>query len=243
MARILGWLACVGAVALLVVAMVTGTGASAAGRPGGDRRGRAAVGGAGRTAAGYFTLAAGGTAVELNGVASPPARIELHGMSMAGDVMRMNTLPSVRVAAGHAVRFAPGGAHLMIFDLPATVKPGATVPLTFALADGTRLRVAAAVVAAGRTQRRRCRRCRCPQSRRRMPRIRHSRPLTAGERALAAAVFGTALDPDRSRCGAAMVPVSAAARRHRPRWPRLVPPRRGRRRDDFAAAGSRRRRC
>ena len=149
MNRILGWLACVGAVALLVVAMATGTSASAAAAP--------RITGAtvrlspvpGRPAAGYFTLTAGSTAVELTAVASPRARVELHGMSMAGDVMRMNRLPSVRVPARGRIAFAPGGNHLMLFALPATVAPGTTLPLTFAFADGTSLRVAAAVVAAG----------------------------------------------------------------------------------------------
>ena len=148
--RLLGWLACVGALVLLVIAMVTGTTAEAAGHA-------PRVTGAtvrlspvpGRPAAGYFTLTAGVAPVELTGVASPPARVALHGVSMAGGVMRMNALPSVRVAAGGVVRFAPGGAHLMLFAVPAYVHAGSTLPLTFAFADGSRIRVEAAVVAAG----------------------------------------------------------------------------------------------
>ena len=149
MTRILGWLACVGAVGLLIVAMATGTSATAAvgARVTGVTVRLSPV--PGRPAAGYFTLAAGSTAVEMTGVTTPPARIELHAMSMAGDVMRMNRLPSVRVAAGRSVRFAPGGAHLMVFDLPAAVTPGTSLPLTFAFADGSSLRVVAMVVAAG----------------------------------------------------------------------------------------------
>lgn len=149
MTRILGWLACLGAVALLVVAMVTGTTAEAAApaRVTGATVRLSAV--PGRPAAGYFTLTAGAAPVELTGVASPPARVELHGMSMAGDVMRMDRLPSVRVAAGRSVAFAAGGRHLMLFDLPARVRPGTTLPLTFTFADGARLTVRAVVRAAG----------------------------------------------------------------------------------------------
>ena len=148
-ARVVGWLACVGAVALLVVAMVTGTTAEAGGpaRVTGATVRLSAV--PGRPAAGYFTLTAGATPVELTGVASPPARVELHAMSMAGDVMRMDKLPSVRVGAGGTVRFAPGGSHLMLFGVPASVRAGGTLPLTFAFSDGTTIRVAATVVAAG----------------------------------------------------------------------------------------------
>lgn len=150
MARILGWLACAGAVILLVVAMVTGTSPAAA-AGGAPRVSAAAVRLAvvpGRPAAGYFTLTAGAAPAELTGVTSPLARIELHGTSMAGDVMRMDRLPAVRVAAGATVRFTPGGSHLMLFDLPTSVRPGATLPLTFVFADGARVRVDAAVTAA-----------------------------------------------------------------------------------------------
>ena len=153
MGRIFGWLACAGAVVLLVVAMALGTDpavavaatAAGAGRVTGTTVRLAIV--PGRPAAGYFTLTAGDRPVELTAVTSPLARIELHGMSMAGGVMRMDRLPAVRVGAGATVRFAPGGSHLMLFDVPPTVRPGATLPLTFVFADDTRVRVDAPVVA------------------------------------------------------------------------------------------------
>jgi len=150
MKRIVGWLACAGAVLLLVVAMVTGT-APAAASPAAARVSGAWVRLAavpGRPAAGYFTLAAA-QPVELTGVTSPLARVELHGMSMAGGVMRMDRLPSVRAAAGKPVRFAPGGAHLMLFDVAPSVVAGATLPLTFVFADASRVTIDAAVRAAG----------------------------------------------------------------------------------------------
>ena len=148
MVRIFGWLACFGALALLILAMTTGTRVSAANAVRIDHATVRLSPVPGRPAAGYFTITAGSAAVELTGVVAAHARVELHGMSMAGNVMRMNRLPSVRVAAGRTVRFAPGGSHLMIFDLPATAS-GATMPLTFAFADGTRVDVTASVVAAG----------------------------------------------------------------------------------------------
>lgn len=135
---------------LLIAAMITGTvpaDAATGARIAGAWVRLAAV--PGHPAAGYFTLSAGSAPVELTGVASPLARVELHGMSTAGGVMRMNTLPSVRVAAGQRTSFSPAGSHLMIFDVPATVRPGATLPLTFRFADGTTVRVDAVARAAG----------------------------------------------------------------------------------------------
>ncbi len=150
MKQVMGWLACAGAVVLLVVAMVTGTApAAAATGPWVTNAWVRLAAVPGHPAAGYFTLSAGPRAVELSAVASPLARIELHGMSMAGGVMRMDKLPSVKILAGQTGGFAPGGAHLMLFDLPASVKPGATLPLTFRFADGTTIKVDAVVRAAG----------------------------------------------------------------------------------------------
>ena len=147
--RLLGWLACAGSVVLLVAAMVMAAAPADAGVPGLRVTGAwvrlAAV--AGRPAAGYFTLTTSAPAV-LTGVVSPNVRIELHDMTAAGGVMRMRSLSSVRADAGAPVRFAPGGAHLMLFDV-ARLRPGATLPLTFVFADGTRVAVAATVVAAG----------------------------------------------------------------------------------------------
>lgn len=136
---------------LLVAAMVMGTAPASAATD------RVSVTGAwvrlaavpGRPAAGYLTLFAGAAPIELVSVSSPLARIELHSTSMAGGVMRMDKLPSVRVAAGGQTSFAPGGAHLMLFDVPATVKPGATLPLVLHFAGGETLKVDAIVRAAG----------------------------------------------------------------------------------------------
>ncbi len=149
MSRVLGWLACAVSVVLLVVAMVTGT-APALAAP------VATVTDAwvrlpavpGRPAAGYFTLKAT-TPARLTGVTSPAARVELHSMAMAGGVMHMAAMPSVAVAAGQTIRFAPGGDHLMLFDLPAGVAPGSPLVLTFTFAGGASQTVAAAVVPAG----------------------------------------------------------------------------------------------
>lgn len=145
--RTIGWAACVGAVLLLVAALVGARVEAAAGVRVGDAVVRlAAV--PGRPAAGYFTLS-GGPATLVQ-VTSPLAtKLELHSSSMAGGMMRMDALPAVKLLAGQTVSFAPGGDHLMIFGLSAQMTPGATVPLDFRFEGGQVVRVTARTVAAG----------------------------------------------------------------------------------------------
>ncbi|WP_419816787.1 copper chaperone PCu(A)C [Glacieibacterium sp.] len=154
--RILGWGACAVSLALLVVALLLGTTATAAtGGATGPSVRQATVRLAavpGRPSAGYFTLNGGTAGDTLTSVVSPLAeRIEMHSSSMAGGVMRMDKLPAVKSMPGETVRFAPGGNHLMIFGVAATVKPGATLPLTFRFASGAVVKVDATSVAAGAT--------------------------------------------------------------------------------------------
>ena len=85
----------------------------------------------GRPAAGYFTLNGGAQADRLLGVASPVARVEMHETIMANGRMRMTPMKMLDVGAGKRIAFAPGGKHLMIFGLPAGVKPGDDVRLVF----------------------------------------------------------------------------------------------------------------
>lgn len=100
----------------------------------------------GRPAAGYFTLAGGSQPDRLVAVTAPPARIEMHSMSMAGGVMKMARLDGVPVPAGASVAFAPGGNHLMVFDLPAGAK---SLPMTFVFASGRTVTATAEVRPAG----------------------------------------------------------------------------------------------
>jgi len=147
--RTLGWIACAGAVALLVAALFTGVRARAADvHLSGATVRLPAV--AGRPAAGYLTVKAGDVPLTLVGADTPLAeRIEFHGSSMSGGVMRMNKLPTLRVLAGKSGSFSPGGSHLMIFGLRRDVKPGATVPITLRVRGGQTIRVDAVAVAAG----------------------------------------------------------------------------------------------
>lgn len=100
----------------------------------------------GRPAAGYFTLHGGAADATLIRVTTPAANgAEMHE-SMAGG---MKAIGSVPVPAAGAVRFAPAGRHVMLFDLDPRLTPGKTVPLVLGFADGRQLRTDARIAAAG----------------------------------------------------------------------------------------------
>jgi len=86
-----------------------------------------------KTAAAYLELTTDRN-LALVAAGSPAAgRVELHSMSMDGGVMRMRALPRIDLPAGQTVRLAPGGTHLMLFDLKQPLKPGDKVALTLSL--------------------------------------------------------------------------------------------------------------
>ncbi|MDR6787018.1 copper(I)-binding protein [Sphingomonas sp. BE138] len=105
----------------------------------------------GRPAGGYFVIRGGAKDATLIGVeAAGVARAELHGSRMTSNGMvTMESLRTVPVPARATVSFAPGGRHVMLFGMPATATPGATLPLTLRFADGQTTRADARVIAAG----------------------------------------------------------------------------------------------
>ncbi len=74
----------------------------------------------------------GADAETLVGASSPIAdRVEIHDMSMDGNVMRMRQVPSIAIAPGKPVTMAPGGGyHLMLIGLHRPLAVGDQVPLT-----------------------------------------------------------------------------------------------------------------
>ena len=76
----------------------------------------------------------------LVGVASPVAKtVQIHQMTMDGDVMGMKEVNAVALPAGKAVTLDPSGYHVMLMGLATQVKEGTTVPLTLSVKtkDGT----------------------------------------------------------------------------------------------------------
>ena len=104
----------------------------------------------GRPGAAYFHLRNGATAETLVGVSTPAAiRSELHESMSAGGAMSMAPVKSVALGAGESVTFAPGGKHVMLYDLSPTLKAGDKVPLTLTFADGETMQTEAMLVAPG----------------------------------------------------------------------------------------------
>ncbi|WP_448586145.1 copper chaperone PCu(A)C [Thermaurantiacus sp.] len=153
--RLLGLAACVTSGALLALALAGGSASVIPARAQGSMSPKVtgawvrlpAV--AGRPAAAYLEVAASpGDA--LVGAKSPQAgRIEMHTMTNADGVMRMRAEPRFEVPGSGRLSFAPGGAHLMLFDLAASVKPGDRVPIELSFASGAKVMVSAEARAAG----------------------------------------------------------------------------------------------
>ena len=93
---------------------------------------RATPGGA-KTGGGFLSIEnKGSTADRLIGGSGDIAdRIEVHEMSMNDGVMTMRALEKgLVIGPGKIVRLAPGGYHLMMFELKGPLKKGDQVPLT-----------------------------------------------------------------------------------------------------------------
>lgn len=90
--------------------------------------------GEGRNTAAYMTITnSGDSDVVLKAVKSPSAEnVELHETKMSEDgVMQMRPLAEgLRIAAGSAATLKPGGMHVMVMGLDATLDEGGELPLT-----------------------------------------------------------------------------------------------------------------
>ena len=88
-------------------------------------------------AAGYFT-AQNNTRrdIAITDVGSGACgMLMMHRSSNKGGMSSMDMVNAVTVPAGGTVAFAPGGYHLMCDD--PKMKPGARVPVSFSLSDGS----------------------------------------------------------------------------------------------------------
>jgi len=91
-----------------------------------------ATAGASKISAAYATLSNKGSTEDRLVSASTPVAgtVELHTMTMDGDIMRMRQIPSIDVKSGASVELKPGGLHIMLLDLKAPLKEGQKFPLT-----------------------------------------------------------------------------------------------------------------
>jgi copper(I)-binding protein len=93
---------------------------------------------------GYMKIDNRGIADQLIAVSSPTAgEVQLHEMSMAGDVMKMRQVKDIPIPAGGSVELKPGGMHLMFMNLRGPFTAGEWIPvkLTFAKAGEIELKM------------------------------------------------------------------------------------------------------
>jgi periplasmic copper chaperone A len=105
----------------------------------------------GNPGAAYFTVHGGSKPAALLAVRARFAlRTELHEtVTGPGGMMKMAPIKDVAVPANGTLAFAPGGRHVMLFDVSPDVKPGGKAPLTLSFADGRNIEVQAQLLSAG----------------------------------------------------------------------------------------------
>lgn len=104
----------------------------------------------GRPGAAYVTIASGPGETLVKVESALAGRIEMHEeMKGSGGMMAMTPLTKVDIPAAGSLSFAPGGRHLMLFDIDPVVKPGTAIPLRFGFTSGRTAEAEAKTVAAG----------------------------------------------------------------------------------------------
>ncbi|MFN3171971.1 MAG: copper chaperone PCu(A)C [Hyphomicrobiales bacterium] len=92
-----------------------------------------------RNAGGFLTIMNTGDADNRLVSATSPVseRVELHTMTMDGDVMRMREMEDgIALPAGEMVELKPGGLHVMFIGLSGPFATGETVPVTLTFESG-----------------------------------------------------------------------------------------------------------
>ena len=91
---------------------------------------------AGQKVGGVYMVILSPRDARLIGVASPLAgTAEVHSMTMDGGTMRMRAVGALDLPAGTPVKLAPGGYHVMLFDLKKPLVAGEKVPLTLLIEE------------------------------------------------------------------------------------------------------------
>jgi periplasmic copper chaperone A len=103
-----------------------------------------------KVGAAYLEIEVGAKADRLVSASTPAAgRAELHTHVHADGVMRMRRLDAVDLKAGESHAFAPGGDHIMLFELKEPLKEGGTLPLTLRFEHAGEVQVNATIAKIG----------------------------------------------------------------------------------------------
>lgn len=85
--------------------------------------------------AAYMTLLSARDSTMIKAEADIAGSVEIHSMSMENGVMKMRMLEELPLKAGKAEKLAPGGFHLMLFDLKKPLTVGENVNFTLSFKD------------------------------------------------------------------------------------------------------------
>lgn len=100
------------------------------------------------SAAAYMTIKHKGNGGDRLIAASTPGAksVEIHTMSMDGNVMRMRPVESIEIRQGATVLMKPGaGYHLMLLGLPAPLKAGDNIPMTLTFEKAGKVEISVSV--------------------------------------------------------------------------------------------------
>jgi periplasmic copper chaperone A len=85
--------------------------------------------------AAYMTLLSAQDSTMIKAEADIAGSVEIHSMKMENGVMKMRMLEELPLKAGKAEKLAPGGFHLMLFDLKKPLTAGEHVNFTLSFKD------------------------------------------------------------------------------------------------------------
>lgn len=88
-----------------------------------------------KVGAAYMTLLSAQDSTMIKAEADIAGSVEIHSMKMENGVMKMRMLEELPLKAGKAEKLAPGGFHLMLFDLKKPLTAGENVNFTLSFKD------------------------------------------------------------------------------------------------------------
>ncbi|HSI24859.1 MAG TPA: copper chaperone PCu(A)C [Methylotenera sp.] len=90
-----------------------------------------------KVGAAYMTLLSTQDSTMIKAEADIAGSVEIHSMNMENGVMKMRMLEELPLKADKAEKLAPGGFHLMLFDLKKPLTAGENVNFTLSFKDAT----------------------------------------------------------------------------------------------------------
>ena len=101
-------------------------------------------------AGGFMKIDNLGAVDQLISASSPSAvEVQLHEMSMDGNVMKMRQIKEILVPANSSTELKPGGLHLMLIGIKSPLKTGESVPLKLKFTKAGEVEVRLSVKAIG----------------------------------------------------------------------------------------------